>query len=268
MKQNVYKISLFISILLIGACKDSVNEKIITPPITAVPQKEVKKVAIDTVPLHIDTTKLVIAVNKPNTIHHKKPLLKKIDKKEEIILGAEESEIVEKFDPLITFKSKHQEKIDSALALQIERCDSIQYGLQIGTQIPPFYFINENEEKKYLYGIASKFMLLYFSDTTAYAYREPFIDSIYSQWFNDVNFRKNVYTQHIALNTMSENMFFTDSLPGRSISNFKENYNNGGFDLKKLYKISSAPTYYLLDSTKRIVFIKPSLLDIQNILNQ
>jgi hypothetical protein len=177
----------------------------------------------------------------------------------------EKIEEFEDFNILATFKSYDQLRVDSTLELQVKNIDSTKYGFDLGMYIPPFYII-DNDIKKYIYAISSKYTLLYFSDTTAFAYKEPLIDSLINLWFLDTLYRKALYTQHISLATANDHMFSNDSIPGRSISNFKENYNNGGFDLKKLFNLSTYPTFFLLDSAKKIVSINPSIESIKNII--
>ena len=174
-------------------------------------------------------------------------------------------DIIEDFNILINTKSKEQKLIDSSLESQINTIDSSKYGIELGLYIPPFYILDDSV-KKYLYGIKSKYTLLYFSDTSTYAYREPFIDSIYTNWFSDINYRQSVYTLHISLSNANEHMFSIDSLPGRSISNFKEHYNNGLFDLKNMFNLTNIPKYYLLDSSKRIIAINPNINIIQSFI--
>ena len=212
---------------------------------------------------------IVDAVEKKETIKKplkmQKPITKGIENSKKID-SMQNIDLLEDFNSLDNIKNKEQLKVDSILEMQTKNIDSTIYGSDIGMYIPPFYII-DNNLKKFIYGIKSPYTLLYFSDTTEYAYKEPLIDSLTKLWFQDSIYRKSVYTQHISLAIINDHMFSNDSIPGRSISNFKESYNNGGFDLKKVYKLKSYPTYFLLDSTKKIVSINPNINQIKNILN-
>jgi len=248
---------------LILSCQNEVTEK----SAKSIPSIEKEKNSLDTINT-VQSKEVKTPIRKMIDLKDKKVILKitaKLIDKTPTNDSLQGAEFVDDFNALMTIKSKAQIVADSLLEAQLIYTDTSLYGLTIGKSIPPFYFYN-GLEKKYIYGIKSKYLLLYISNTPNYAYKEPFIDSLSKLWFQDTIYRKEVFTQHISLAISNNQMFSNDSIPGRLISNFKESYNNGGFNLKKLFNLNSMPSYFLIDSSKKIIAIQPNINIIQSFL--